>query len=224
MSAVAHVFGTSNQSNYLNMLVENYKAFSKGSSENILGLAETVRQAEEELSEKNCKEFFSRIGLDADSSTVRKLRKIAECGTRFQPVVDQIPNNWTTLYALAKLPEEHFGELVQHKILHPFVTMKAITTALNQLHPSEKKPRKVSGRFTVDLSTIDDPEERDRIQTEIRNILIAHGVVSADASVDEPEADNMAPASPLQQPVGNGQPTRSKKAAKRQALDGQRSA
>ena len=189
MSVAPHAFNQSGQSNFLNMLVENYRAFSKSTCENILGMAETVRQAEDELSDKNCKEFFNRIGLDRESSTVRKLRKIAERSNRFHPVVDQIPNNWTTLYALAKLPEEHFADLVEHKVLHPFVTMKGITAALDRLHPTEKKPRKEPSRFTIDLSTVEDIEERHRIQLEIHQILVSHGVISFTDQEDASETE-----------------------------------
>lgn len=45
MSAISATFGQSVQSNFLNTLADDYKAFSKGTSENILGMASTVRQA-----------------------------------------------------------------------------------------------------------------------------------------------------------------------------------
>lgn len=107
-------------------LVVRYYGFGKASVKGILGLAETVRQAKDELGDKYLATFYERIKVKPDGSTYRKLIKIDSMRTRFEPVLDKLPNNWTTIYELAKLDDHEFRQLVDDDVLHPLVRWQTI--------------------------------------------------------------------------------------------------
>jgi hypothetical protein len=114
------------QSEAVKSLAEQYRNFAKASSEDILGLAETVYVANQELNMRYLKEFYQEVGLDPKSGTARKLKEIGEKLTRFQPYLEKLPNTWTTIYVLAKMQDHEFQRVVDSGVLHPFATLKAI--------------------------------------------------------------------------------------------------
>ena len=65
-----------NQSEAVKSLAEQYRKFAKASSENILGLAETVYIANRELNLRYLEEFYQEVGLDPKGTTARKLKEI----------------------------------------------------------------------------------------------------------------------------------------------------
>ena len=115
-----------NQSEAVKSLAEQYRKFAKASSEDILGLAETVYVANQELNMRYLEEFYREVGLDPKSGTARKLKEIGEKLTRFQPYLEKLPNTWTTIYVLAKMQDHEFQRVVESGVLHPFATLKAI--------------------------------------------------------------------------------------------------
>ena len=115
-----------NQSEAVKSLAEQYKKFAKATSENILGLAETVYVANQELNMRYLEEFYREVGLDPKSGTARKLKEIGEKLTRFQPYLEKLPNTWTTIYVLAKMQDHEFQRVAESGVLHPFATLKAI--------------------------------------------------------------------------------------------------
>jgi hypothetical protein len=109
----------------LDELVEQYKTFAKRSAENVIRAAETVFIAsrEFELSPEDLQTFKKRVGLDQrDDSTYRKLRKIGEEVTRFEPFVHRLPNSWTTLWELAKLDPDQFDQVTEDSRFAPAMT------------------------------------------------------------------------------------------------------
>jgi hypothetical protein len=119
-----------NQSEAVKSLAEQYKKFARATSENILGLAETVYVANRELNMRYLEEFYREVGLDPKSGTARKLKEIGEKLTRFQPYLEKLPNTWTTIYVLAKMQDHEFQRVVDSGVLHPFATLKAIEDVL----------------------------------------------------------------------------------------------
>jgi hypothetical protein len=89
-------------------LVQRYHTFAKHSAENIIKLAETLLEAKDRLLDADLRKFCEEVGLEHDGSTYRKLMKIGTEASRFEPFVERMPNNWTTLYKLAKLDKGAF--------------------------------------------------------------------------------------------------------------------
>jgi hypothetical protein len=138
-------------------LVGRYKRFAKESATNLIGLAETLCIADNELSKKELEQFCDEVGVKKDGSTYRKLKKIGENAGRFEPWIEKIPNSWTTVYSLSKLPPDKFDRVTKSDRLSPFMTAKEIPLIL------EEKP-KTKAAYKADLSIdLSDLESSDQI-------------------------------------------------------------
>ncbi|MCZ8018667.1 hypothetical protein [Novosphingobium sp.] len=106
--------------------VERYRYYARNTVESILKLGETVLEAEAKLSRLEIMIFCQEVGIDHNGPTFRKLRKIGQQAARFVPVIDRVPNSWTTVYELAKLENDKFETLVNSKALTATATMKEL--------------------------------------------------------------------------------------------------
>ena len=130
--------------------VRRFNAAWKRGAEAILDVTTTLVEAEDQLSEKRLDQFYSEIGMDRKGSTCKKLRKIGEVRSRFKDVEDRLPNNWTTIYELARLEADRFDELVGRGILCPGMTRKDI----HGLAPPEGDPPERDRKVTIDINKI----------------------------------------------------------------------
>lgn len=125
--------------------VSNYKGFLKKTAEAILGLAQTLVEAESNLNGVDFAIFLDEVGLKRTDPTLSKLRKIGEHFHRFQPYADRLPNNWTTIYQLARLSSETFDKVADQ--LTPYITAAEVDelAGLDRARkPIEKADLKVS--------------------------------------------------------------------------------
>jgi hypothetical protein len=127
-------------------LVNAYKAFGKQAAEQIVGMAHTLLQAKIYLGEFSLKRFCDDVGLEMNGPTYRKLILIGSKYSRFSPLVEKLPNNWTTLYQLAKLEDDQFNQLTQNLKFGPFLTASELTEMLS---PPSTKPKKSSANNAV---------------------------------------------------------------------------
>ena len=104
--------------------VDRYQTFLRKTAEAILGLAETLVQAETELNGVDFLIFCENVGLVKGSPTYSKLKQIGERSDRFRPFIDRLPNSWTTIYKLSKLQPDQFARVSAS--LTPFITSKEI--------------------------------------------------------------------------------------------------
>jgi hypothetical protein len=133
-------------------LVEKYRLFAKKSAENIIGLAETLVIAEDNLAPSNFRQFCEEVGLKQDGSTFRKLIEIGKKVSRFQPFVERMPNTWTTVYKLASLKENEFDRVTKSDLFTPFMTAVDVNLIVNGA--SEKKAEKHRD-LVIDLSDLE---------------------------------------------------------------------
>jgi hypothetical protein len=106
------------------------RTFARNTAENIIRLGQTVMDASIKLTGSQLDQFLVHVGIDKNGSTYRKLRIIGEQADRFLNVLDHLPNNWTTVYALAKMERSDFDRLVEVKALSPTSTMGMIKSVL----------------------------------------------------------------------------------------------
>jgi hypothetical protein len=107
-------------------LVQRYYSFAKNSAENIIKLAETLVEAKGRLSDTELQKFCNDVGLPYDGSTYRKLMKIGTEASRFEPFVERMPNNWTTVYKLAKLEKGAFDRVANDNRFTPMMTASEV--------------------------------------------------------------------------------------------------
>jgi hypothetical protein len=140
-TAVADIEGLGEQ--LADFFASKYLAVGGKSVAAVVELAETVWQAGDELSPRQLRLFYAKVKLDPKGSTVVKFRAIGEQAERFRPHLDTLPNNWTSLYRLAKLPLEDFNALIAGGKLHSATTMNEINEALGKQTGKAKKRFKV---------------------------------------------------------------------------------
>ena len=129
---------------------QKYKAIGGKTAEDVLDLAATVWEAGDELSPRQLRRFYEKVKLDPKGSTVAKLRAIGEQAERFRSHLDKIPNNWTSLYRLARLPEEGFNRLIDSGKLHAATTMNEIDEALGKRSSKANEDFMVLMKINVD--------------------------------------------------------------------------
>ncbi len=104
--------------------VDRYRGFLRTTAESILGLAHTLIEAEANLDAVEFSMFLDEVGVQKDGSTYRKLKSIGENVARLNPLVDRLPNTWTTIYKLSRMDVNVFARVSQS--LTPFITAKQI--------------------------------------------------------------------------------------------------
>jgi hypothetical protein len=139
--------------------VEQYHLCLTKSAEAILNLAILVYTANKNLGSDKFKVFRERIGAGpTKDSYIQKLICIASESSRFTPVIDILPPNYTTLYSLSQLSDKRFSELCAKNVISPTMTANTLANGkcLKKLY---KKPKLTDSNnsliFTVDLREID---------------------------------------------------------------------
>jgi hypothetical protein len=122
----------------LRLFVGEYKSFTKQAAEHLIRKCATVAEAEATLPEETFERFLTAVGLDKKSSTFRKYRKIGDEADRLLAVADRLPDNWTTLYTLAKLEKQEFDTLVTSNSLHPGITASGLSS-ISSSGPTEER-------------------------------------------------------------------------------------
>lgn len=110
-------------------LAKRYLSFAKKSAENVIKMAETLVDAEK-LFEFARRDFCTAVKLEHSGSKYRKLLKIGQEASRFEPFLDRLPNSWTTLYRLAVLDKDQFDRVVKDELFAPTMTAAEVNLVL----------------------------------------------------------------------------------------------
>ncbi len=149
--------------------VSMYRAFARSTAENIIRLGQTVMDASIKLTGSQLDQFLVHVGIDKNGSTYRKLRIIGEQADRFLNVLDHLPNNWTTVYALAKMDRSDFDRLVEVKALSPMSTMGMIKSSLE---PKKEKANQLTLSISIPSET---PEHAFQLEQEVKALVEEFG-------------------------------------------------
>lgn len=149
--------------------VSMYRAIARSTAENIIRLGQTVMDASIKLTGSQLDQFLVHVGIDKNGSTYRKLRIIGEQADRFLNVLDHLPNNWTTVYALAKMERSDFDRLVEVKALSPMSTMGMIKSSLE---PKKEKAKQLTLSISIPSDT---PEHAFQLEQEVKALVEEFG-------------------------------------------------
>jgi hypothetical protein len=108
--------------------------------------------------------FCGQVSLDPEGSTVRKLLVIADNATRFASFVGQMPNQWTTIYQLARLEIASFERVTKAGAFAPWMTAKQVIEASGKARPARKVDK-----IVIDLGRLD-PEEKEQARRELEQL------------------------------------------------------
>ena len=153
----------------ITLYVDRYRTFARNTAENIIGLGQSVAEASDTLTGAELVAFCEQVGIEPHGSTFRKLRKIGAQAERLSAHMSSLPNNWTTVYALAHMDKEQFNQIVESSTLSPTVSMKEISQALK----GEKVVKdKLSISISVDVAS---PEQAFQLEQACNAIISDHG-------------------------------------------------
>jgi hypothetical protein len=122
-------------------LLADYQKFGKMAAGAIVRLGQILCEADENLSRAEMKKFCAEVKLEYQGATYTKWMKIGEQANRFKPYMELLPNNWTTVYKLASLPDTPpkdkpnetpaFQKVVESPKFGPLMTADEINTILH---------------------------------------------------------------------------------------------
>lgn len=149
--------------------VDRYRTFARNTAENIIGLGQTVAEASDTLTGAELNEFCDQVGIEPNGSTFRKLRKIGAQAERLSAHMSILPNNWTTVYALAHMDKDQFNQIVESSTLSPTVSMKDISQVL-------KGEKVVKDKLSISISVdVVSPEQAFQLEQVCKDIITNYG-------------------------------------------------
>lgn len=143
--------GTEIMSKKLCDYIDRYRSFAKQTAQSFIGLAKTLAEAKSTLNPVEFNSFCQNINLDSKGSTFKKILKIGQESVRFEPVLEMLPNSWTTIYELAKLDSEKFTNIYEMNILNPLMTAAELKAAINGSTKEQEKVKNLDPDFTLKL-------------------------------------------------------------------------
>lgn len=149
--------------------VERYRTFARNTAQNIIGLGQTVDEASATLTGAELNAFCEQVGIEPNGSTFRKLRKIGAQAERLSAHMNSLPNNWTTVYALAHINKDKFDQIVESSTLSPTVSMKEISQVL-------KGEKVINDKLTIIMNVdVVSPEQAFQLEHACNAIITDHG-------------------------------------------------
>lgn len=143
--------------------VDRYKGFSRDVAQNVISLAKTLVDAEEKLTPPDFEAFCVGVDIEKGGSQHKKLRTIGKNAWRFQQHLDRLPNNWTTIYMLAKISIDKFDDLVGEGIISPRMKARQIEDFLGKAPKKRKASDGIGERrngLFVSFGTADEETKR----------------------------------------------------------------
>jgi hypothetical protein len=131
--------------------VQEYRGFARQTAIAIIGLANTLLEAESNLDRDEFKVFCNEVGLEIGGAVYKKMKVIGNKSARFASIMDRLPNTWTTIYQLAKLESHDFVTLTRSNILNPFMTAKEMSAVLGKGNKTSVK-QEVEAKEEPDFS------------------------------------------------------------------------
>jgi hypothetical protein len=144
--------------------VDRYNALLCKSADAFIELGETLYEAKESLNSDDFKLFLEKAGLSNSKSTYSKLMKIGEEAPRLRPYVNNLPQSWTTLYALSKLEADKFEKIVPQ--LNAYSTAKDIAFLTEEKIESKEE---FSADVTISFDELD-LETKNRVFCELAQL------------------------------------------------------
>ena len=186
---------------FVDSSVAEFKAYARKTAENILEMGRVVCETKSKSKEnpKDFESFCDRIGFKPKSSSIKKLAQIGKSYLALQTRAQYLPNNWTTLYQIARLTNEQLAEFIKQGLIHQNVLGSQIEALLKpqsdnpveEKISTETKTEVPSGtlnglRFLCDVGQLNDLSRKSHIQSIIDSLKALN--VKVDMSPDLFEA------------------------------------
>lgn len=116
--------------------VNEFKGYARKTAENIFEMGRVVFEAKNNLKANKAEfeAFCAGVGFKSDSSSIKKLAQIGKGYSFMKSQADYLPNNWTTLYEIARLTEDQLKAFIDQGLIHQNV----LGTDIKTLNGSKK--------------------------------------------------------------------------------------
>ena len=94
--------------------VSLFKQGAEKTARATLDMCRVVYEAYRKLNEADFDAFAKAIGYRDNSSTIRKFIAIGKLQPRLEKYADQLPHNWTSIYALTQIPAADFEHMLEN--------------------------------------------------------------------------------------------------------------
>ena len=123
---------TTTRNGLIQLSVIEFKGYAKKTAENILEMGRVVCETKSQSKEspKDFESFCERIGFKPKSSSIKKLAQIGKSYLALKTQAQYLPNNWTTLYQIARLTNEQLAEFIKQGLIHQNVLGSQIEALL----------------------------------------------------------------------------------------------
>lgn len=171
---------------FVDSSVAEFKAYARKTAENILEMGRVVCETKSKSKEnpKDFENFCERIGFKPKSSSIKKLSQIGKSYLVLKSQAQYLPNNWTTLYQIARLTNEQLADFIKQGLIHQNVLGAQIEALLKPKSDSpviekiskETKTEVPSGTlpnglcFICDVGQLDDLSRKAHIQSIIDSL------------------------------------------------------
>ena len=139
-----------------NPLVKNYAetfcGFMTKTAENYLEMGRVVMEADKNLNKNDFKAFLFMVGVDKNSTTLRKLKSIGVKYDLLKANLNSLPSAWTTLYEISRLGNEKIEENIEKGLIHPRVEGVDVKVMIDP-HYIEKQAQKPKAKSVPNGTT-----------------------------------------------------------------------
>lgn len=167
----------------LDKSVFEFNKYAKQTVVGILEMGRIVSETQDIYKKKSpqFKEFCQRVGYEAESSSIKKLKLIGDKYIDLKKCADSLPNNWTSLYEISRLASDELNDLIEQGSIHQDVSgaeikalrNKAKNTNGNEVNedvddtPTDEVPNGTRYEFTCSLTQLGD----EAANTQLRSLI-----------------------------------------------------
>lgn len=167
--------------------VLEFKGYARKTAENVLEMGRVVFETKSQLKEDKVayEDFCSRIGFNPKSKSIVKLGQIGKVYSLLKSHTECLPNNWTTLYEIARLGEKKISEFIEQGLIHQNMLgfevrslngVQSQEKASKEEGVSEEKTEKVPNgtlqgfQFVCELENVDDVIQKTQLKMILKNL------------------------------------------------------
>jgi len=103
----------------INESVDKFNEYAKKTAEGIIKMSRIVYDTKynEHVNRNDFEKFCSKIGYKSTSSSIKKLVVIGKFYNELMANIENLPNNWTTLYEIARLSKDQLDAFIEEGLI-----------------------------------------------------------------------------------------------------------
>ncbi len=167
--------------------VEEFRQYARKTAESVVEMGRIVYETKQQLKKDKAayEDFCSRIGYQSKSKSIVKLGQIGKVYTILKNHVELLPNNWTTLYEIARMGEQKIADFIEQGLIRQNMLGSEIKLLVSgKAQEKESEERGVSGekaemvpngtlhgyQFVCELDDVNDVALKSQLKMILKNL------------------------------------------------------